>query len=76
LSRRSRNEPPIAQRCPDAGLPDEIVVQVAPVLLGDGSALSTVPEAKFKLEKVGVAESGHLTNLRFQLAKHAKSRNL
>jgi dihydrofolate reductase len=35
----------IAHQCLDAGLLDEIVVQVASVLLGGGSASSTVPKA-------------------------------
>jgi dihydrofolate reductase len=56
----------IARQALDAGLLDEIVVQVAPVLLGDGVRMFDRPASKqIKLEKTGVAESGQLTDLRF-----------
>ena len=60
----------IARQCLDAGLLDEIVVQVAPVLLGDGVRLFDRPRSgQIKLEKTSVAESGQLTDLRFAVLK-------
>lgn len=60
----------IAHQCLDAGLLDEIVVQVAPVLLGDGVRLFDRPESgQIKLDKTSVAESGQLTDLRFRVVK-------
>jgi dihydrofolate reductase len=58
----------IAHQCLDAGLLDEIVVQVAPVMLGDGVPLYRVGGGKHvKLEKTAVSESGPLTDLRFRV---------
>jgi dihydrofolate reductase len=58
----------IARQCLDAGLLDEIVVQVAPVLLGEGVRLLDRPgSGPIKLEKTSVAESGQLTDLRFRV---------
>jgi dihydrofolate reductase len=60
----------VAKQCLDAGLLDEIVVQVAPVLLGDGVRLFDRPGSpQIKLEKTSVAESGQLTDLRFRVLK-------
>jgi dihydrofolate reductase len=60
----------VAKQCLDAGLLDEIVVQVAPVLLGDGVRLFDRPGShQIKLEKTRVAESGQLTDLRFRVLK-------
>jgi hypothetical protein len=51
-----------------AGLLDEIVVQVAPVMLGDGVRLfDPSGSRKIKLEKTRVAESGQLTDLSFRV---------
>jgi riboflavin biosynthesis pyrimidine reductase len=48
---------------------DEIVVHVAPVLLGDGTRLFDRPGGRqVRLEKVRVAESGALTDLRYRIA--------
>ena len=56
----------MAHQCLDAGLLDEIVVQVVPVLLGDGVRLFDRPRSQeIKLEKTSVSESGQLTDLRF-----------
>jgi dihydrofolate reductase len=61
----------IARECLDAGLLDEIVVQVAPILLGDGIRMFSHPEcARIRLEKTSIAESGALTDLRFRVARH------
>jgi dihydrofolate reductase len=60
----------IAQQCLDAGLLDEIVVQVAPVMLGGGVRLLDRPGGPpIRLEKTSVAESGQLTDLRFRVLK-------
>jgi dihydrofolate reductase len=49
----------VARQCPEAGLLEEIVVQVAPVMLGDGVRMFDRPEGRrIKLEKTSVAESG------------------
>jgi dihydrofolate reductase len=51
-----------------AGLLDEIVVHVAPLLLGDGVRLYGVPGAdRFDLVRVEAAVSGQLTSMRFRV---------
>ena len=58
----------IAHQCLDAGLLDEILVQVAPVLLGDGVRLFQRANGRHvRLEKTAVAESGQLTDLTFRV---------
>jgi dihydrofolate reductase len=58
----------IARQCLDEGLLDEILVQVAPVLLGDGVRFFDHPRTQqVKLEKTMVTESGQLTDLRFRV---------
>ena len=60
----------IARQCLEAGLLDEIVVQVAPFLLGDGVRMFSLQGGtKIALEKVNVADSGALTDLRFRLVR-------
>jgi dihydrofolate reductase len=60
----------VAHQCLDAGLLDEIVVQVAPVMLGDGVPLYRRDGGKqVKLEKTAIAESGPLTDLRFRVRR-------
>jgi dihydrofolate reductase len=60
----------IARQCLDAGLLDEIVVQVAPIMLGGGVRLFDPPEPqRVRLEKTGVTESGQLTDLRFRVVR-------
>jgi dihydrofolate reductase len=60
----------IARQCLDADLLDEIVVQVAPVLLGDGVRLFERADAQqVRLEKTVVTESGQLTDLTFRVRK-------
>jgi len=59
----------VARQCIEAGLVDEIVVHVAPVLLGDGTRLFDWPGGRqVRLEKVRVGESGALTDLRYRVA--------
>lgn len=58
----------VARQCLEAGLLEEIVVQVAPVMLGDGVRMFDPPEGRrIKLEKTSLAESGQLTDLRFRV---------
>jgi dihydrofolate reductase len=60
----------VARDCLDAGLLDEIVVHVVPILLGDGTRLLDRPGTQqTRLEKVGVAESGQMTDLRYRVVK-------
>jgi riboflavin biosynthesis pyrimidine reductase len=62
--------PTIARQCLDAGLLDEIVVHIAPILLGDGTRLLDRPGTRqTRLEKVGVGESGQLSDLRYRVLK-------
>jgi dihydrofolate reductase len=59
-----------ARQCLDAGLIDEIVVHIAPVLLGDGVRFHDVPGgARVPLERTALAESGQQTDLRFRVVK-------
>jgi dihydrofolate reductase len=60
----------VAHQCLDAGLLDEILVQVAPVLLGDGVRFFDHPGSRqVRLEKVSVVESGELTDLLFRMIR-------
>jgi len=57
-----------ARQCLDAGLTDEIVVHLAPVLLGDGVRLyGGRGFRQVKLERIAAAVPGHLTDLRFRV---------
>jgi dihydrofolate reductase len=59
----------IARQCLEAGLLDEIFLCVAPVLLGDGVRLFDHPGgANVRLERVGLTELPHVTNLWFRVA--------
>lgn len=58
-----------ARQVLEAGLLDEIVVHLAPVLLGDGVRLYGGPGASpVRLERTAVAEAGQLVDLRFRIA--------
>jgi dihydrofolate reductase len=60
----------LAQQCLAAGLVDEILVHLAPVLLGDGTRLYGGPgTGRVNLEPISVAQSGQLTDLRFRALK-------
>jgi dihydrofolate reductase len=60
----------VARQCIERGLLDEIVVHLAPLLLGDGVRLFGRPGARqVDLERTSVAESGQLTDLRFAVVK-------
>jgi dihydrofolate reductase len=61
----------LAAQCLDAGLIDEIVVHVAPVLLGDGVRLYGVAGERrpVELERTELDESGQLTSLRYRIKR-------
>ena len=60
----------VARQALEAGLIDEILVHVSPVLLGDGVRLFSRPDgAPIKLRRTAVGESGQLTALRFSVGK-------
>jgi dihydrofolate reductase len=59
----------VARQCIREGLIDEIVIHLAPVLLGDGVRFFDcpgLPEA-VRLEATEVSRSGQLTNLQFRV---------
>ena len=59
-----------AQQCLDAGLLDEVLVHIAPVLLGDGVRLFDRPGGtNVKLERIGLTHSPQVTNLWLRIAK-------
>jgi len=56
--------------CIDERLIDEIVVHLAPVLLGDGVRLfGSTGQGRINLERTSVAKSGQLTDLCFRVVK-------
>jgi dihydrofolate reductase len=60
----------LAAQCIEAGLLDEVVVHVAPVLLGDGVRLYGAPGAnRVTLERIELASSGQLTSMRFRVVR-------
>jgi dihydrofolate reductase len=53
-----------ARSCLSAGAIDEVLVHIAPVLLGDGVRLHEHPGGtNIKLERISVTESPQVTNL-------------
>ena len=60
----------VARAAIDEGLIDEIVVHLAPVLLGEGVRLfEGRPSTPVKLERTALAESGDITDLWFRVLK-------
>ena len=60
----------IARQCIEAGLLDEIIVHVAPVLVGDGVRLfERAGGAAVKLEPISSAEEGQTTVLRYSVRR-------
>jgi dihydrofolate reductase len=58
----------LARQCPERGLLDEIIIHLAPILLGDGVRLFDVPAGpRVRLEPTHVARTGRLTDLRFRV---------
>jgi riboflavin biosynthesis pyrimidine reductase len=61
----------LAAQCLDLGVIDEIVVHIAPVLLGGGVRLygEAGSRAQVQLELVDRAEAGELQSLRFRVRR-------
>ncbi len=59
----------IDQQCLKAGLVDEIVIHLVPVLLGDGISLFGRLGGEYELEREEVVTTGKLTSLRFRVVK-------
>ncbi len=60
----------VARECLDAGVLDEILVFVAPVLLGDGVRLFDWPGGRnVKLERMSVSEAPTATHLGFRVVR-------
>jgi len=59
----------VASQCLERSLLDEIVIHLAPVLLGDGVRLFAVPGGRrVRLAPTQVEQTGQLTDLRFRLS--------
>jgi dihydrofolate reductase len=59
----------LAKQCLDHGLLNEIIIHLAPVLLGDGVRLFDAPGGqRVRLEPIHVSRTGPLTNLRFRVS--------
>jgi dihydrofolate reductase len=57
-----------AKQVLEAGLLDEVFVHLAPILLGDGIRLFKYPgDMKVKLERIGLTQTPHVTNLWFRV---------
>jgi dihydrofolate reductase len=61
----------IARQCMEERRIDEIMIHLAPVLLGEGVRLFSCPGLAngIRLETIGAAQSGQLTNLQFPVVK-------
>jgi dihydrofolate reductase len=60
----------IDQQCLSAGLVDELVLHVAPVIIGAGVRLfDRLPEQDIRLERTGLASSSQITSLRFRVIR-------
>jgi dihydrofolate reductase len=60
----------LSRQCFQAGLLDEIVLHVAPVLLGGGVRLFAAEGGgRIELERISVGEAEQLTDLRFRVVK-------
>jgi riboflavin biosynthesis pyrimidine reductase len=60
----------LSRQCLEAGLLDEIVIHLAPVLLGGGVALyGPGGDPRVELEPISVGEAEQLTDLRFRVVK-------
>jgi riboflavin biosynthesis pyrimidine reductase len=63
----------LAKQCLEHGLLDEIIIHLAPVLLGDGVRLFAAPGGTpVRLETTHVARTGQLTDLRFHVRAVAR----
>jgi dihydrofolate reductase len=62
----------LTTECLEAGLLDEIVLHVAPVLLGGGIRLLGGGHEHVELERVSLGEADQLTDLRFRVIKDSE----
>jgi dihydrofolate reductase len=66
----------IAQQCLAAGLADEILLHLVPVVLGDGIRLFTGPlQRPITLRTVSLGQSGDVIDVRFSVARSATGRS-
>jgi dihydrofolate reductase len=64
----------LAKQCLERGLLDEVIIHLAPVLLGDGVRLFTVPGGRrVRLEPTLVKRTGPLTDLRFRISSRERA---
>ncbi len=64
----------VGRQCIEAGLVDEIIVLVAPILLGDGIRFfSQSASAPINLEIISLTQSGQITNLHYRVRKPGAS---
>ena len=60
----------LARQCLELDRLDEILVQVTPILLGDGVRLFSRSDGQpIKLEKLAAGESGQVTDIRYRVVK-------
>jgi dihydrofolate reductase len=60
----------LSRQCLQAGLLDEIVIHLAPVLLGDGIRLfGGEGDRRVNLERISLGEADQLTDLRLRVVK-------
>lgn len=63
----------VAVQCLAAGVLDEVLVSVMPVLLGDGTRLFDHPDGKtVRLEQISVTHTSRMTNLWFRVCESGK----
>jgi dihydrofolate reductase len=61
----------IARQCLEAGLLDEVIIHIAPVLVGDGVRLFEHPgRAPVRLEAISSVMEGETTVVRYSLVEH------
>jgi dihydrofolate reductase len=60
----------LARQCLELDRLDQILVQVTPILLGDGVRLFSRPDGQpIKLDKIAGGESGQITDIRYRVVK-------
>jgi dihydrofolate reductase len=58
----------INQQCLNAGLVDEIMIHLAPVIIGQGIPLfANLPAGDIELERIDLVATGQITSLRFRV---------
>jgi len=59
----------LTQQCLEAGLLDEIVLHIAPILLGGGVRLFGEGQGRYELERVSLGEAERLTDLHLRVVR-------